>query len=78
MTCFRFNEQGNQINEYPRKRIPGNQTDHDNNSWGNMVKRGYNKEIACECNDITDDSTSINDKTKSSTILTTNSSNYTN
>jgi len=39
-----------------------------------MVKRRYNNEIASECNDITDESTSINDKTQSSTILTKNSS----
>ena len=74
MTCFRCNEQGHQISECPRKRIPASHTDHDKNSWANVVKRMYNNEIASECNDITDDLTSINDKTQSSTILTTNSS----
>jgi len=39
-----------------------------------MVKRSYNNEISSECNDITDDLTSIKDKTQSSTILTTHSS----
>jgi len=74
MTCFRCNEQGHQISECPRNRIPASHTDYDKNSWANMVKRRYNNEIASECNDITDESTPINEKTQSSTKLTTNSS----
>jgi len=65
MTCFRCNEQGHQINECPRKRIPGSHTYHDKNSWANMVKRSYNSEMSSECNDITDALTSINDQTQS-------------
>jgi len=71
MSCFRCNEQGHQLNECPHKIIPGSHTDHDKNSWANMVKRYYNNEISSECNDITKDLTSINDKTYSSTKLTT-------
>jgi hypothetical protein len=40
MTCFRFNEQGHQINECPRKRIPGSHIDHDKihgQTWSNEV-----------------------------------------
>jgi len=74
MTCFRCNEQGHQINECPRKRILRRHTDYEKNSWANMVKRGYNNVMSSECNDTTDALTSINDKTQSSTVLTTRSS----
>jgi len=40
ITCFRCNGQSHQINECPRRRIPGSHTDHDQKLWANMVNRG--------------------------------------
>jgi hypothetical protein len=43
-TCFRCNEQGHQISECPRRRMPGGQyTIHEGNSWANRVKHGSEK-----------------------------------
>jgi len=51
-------------------RQPGSHTDHDQNSWANMVKRGHNNVILSECNDTTDALTSTIEKTQSPLVLT--------
>jgi len=44
VTCSRGNEQGHQIHDCPRRKLPGSQqTSNDGNSRANMVKRGTEK-----------------------------------
>jgi len=62
------------MNECPRKRVSGSHTDHDRDSWANMVKPSYNNEVSSEFNYITGELKSINYKTQTSTVLKTRSS----
>jgi hypothetical protein len=62
MTCFRCNEQGHQIHECPRRRMPvSRQTNYDVNTWANVVKRVTNNGISATSNGTINVPTPLNE-----------------